>query len=48
MVDKVEALLIGDRAEGIVGVDALVADAELGELVVFAIRLDRLLCNRVL
>ena len=46
VVDKVKALLIRNSAEGIVGVNALVADAELCELVVFAVRVDGLLYIR--
>lgn len=40
-----ETLLIGDRAEGIIRIDTLVADAELGELVILSVLLDSLLCG---
>lgn len=43
VVNEVEALLVGHRAESIVRVYALVADAQLGELVVFPKLLNRLL-----
>ena len=43
--DEVETLLIGDRAEGIIGINTLVADAELGELVILSVLLDSILCG---
>ncbi len=43
VVDKVKALLVGHSAEGIIGVDALVADGEPGKRVVLAKLGDRLL-----
>lgn len=43
--DEVETLLVGNRAEGIIGVDTLVADAELCELVILSVLLDGLLCK---
>jgi hypothetical protein len=45
-VDEVEALLVGHRAEGIIRVNALVADAKLGVLLaLLAELLNRLLCR---
>ena len=43
--DKVETLLIRDCAECIIGIDTLVADAELCELVILSVLLDSLLCG---
>lgn len=43
--DEVETLLVGNRAEGIIGVDTLVADAELCKLVILSVLLDGLLCK---
>ena len=43
IVDEVKSLFIGNRTEGIIRVNALVADAELGELVVLSVLLDGLL-----
>jgi hypothetical protein len=44
-VHEVEALLIRHRAESIIRVDALVADAQLGILVILTILLNCLLCE---
>jgi len=38
-----EALLVGNCAEGVIWINALVADEELGELVVLAMARNRLL-----
>lgn len=45
IVQEVEALFISDGAVDVLGVDILVADDELGVLVVFAEELDRVLCR---
>ena len=44
VVDHVESLLVGHGAESVVGVDAVVVDAELGVLVVRAKSTDSILC----
>lgn len=43
VVEEVEALLVGNGAEGVIGVDALVVDDELGELGVVAEECDGVL-----
>ena len=48
VVDEVESLFVGHCAEGIIGVDALVADGEPGERVVFTKLGDRLLYRNAL
>lgn len=44
VVQEVEALLVWNRAEGILGVDTLVVDDEFCELVRLSKQLHRILC----